>query len=161
MADSPIGRPSGFTPDIANEICDRLAKGESLRSITGADRDDFMPSESTVRNWLAKGEAGEQPFDAFLRQYTRAREMQADGYAAEVIEIADAPNKQTLPDGTVIENDPQRDRLRIDARKWYASKLAPKKYGDKLDLSSSDGTMAPKPCVVKFIAPGSDDDGDD
>lgn len=126
------GRPSDFTPEIANEICERLGKGESLKSITSADRDDFMPCESTVRNWLARGDGGEEPFCEFLRQYARAREVQADTYAAEVVEIADQPNKVTKLDGTVIENDPQRDRLRIDARKWYAGKLAPKKYGDKI-----------------------------
>lgn len=117
------GRPSEFTPEIANEICERLAKGESLRRITGPDRDDFMPGQTTVFRWLEENEE-------FRKQYAYARERQADLYAEQVIDIADCTDVDlTGPDG---QRDPQRDRLRIDARKWYAGKLAPKKYGDKI-----------------------------
>lgn len=117
------GRPSSFTPEIANEICDRLAKGESLKRITGPDRDGFMPSETTVINWLSRGESGEEPYAAFLVQYARAREAQADTYFAEVVDIAD----EAAVDAVAVA----RNRLRVDARKWTASKLAPKKYGDR------------------------------
>jgi hypothetical protein len=123
-----MGRPSAFTQEIADEICERLSKGESLRSICATSRDDFMPGRSTVNRWLAENEA-------FRDQYARAREAQADHFVDEIIEIADQPNVVRGADGEVVESDPQRDRLRIDARKWVASKLAPKKYGDKLDVN--------------------------
>lgn len=131
------GRPSDFTPEIANEICERLAKGESLRTITGADRDDFMPSETTVRRWLA----GEEDWSAeFRRQYAHARDCQADHYAEEIIAIADCTDVPlSRVDAPVPPRDPQRDRLRIDARKWYASKLAPKKYGERQTIEHEGG----------------------
>lgn len=119
------GRPSDFTPEIANEICERLAKGESLRKICSPERDDFMPGQTTVYRWLNDNEE-------FRKQYAHARERQADFYAEEIIEIADQPNVRTTADGETVASDPQRDRLRVDARKWLAGKLAPKKYGDKI-----------------------------
>jgi len=131
------GRPSDFTPEVANEICERLSKGESLRKITGPERDDFMPSETTVRRWLA----GDDDWSTeFRRQYAHAREAQADHYADEIVSIADCTDLQANPfDGSVpMVRDPQRDRLRIDARKWVASKLAPKKYGDRTIHAGDD-----------------------
>jgi P27 family predicted phage terminase small subunit len=75
----------------------------------------------TVRKWLAGGH------EEFLAQYVRAREEQADYYADEMVEIADTTD------------DPQKARLQIDARKWKASKLAPKKYGEKIQHAGHDG----------------------
>lgn len=124
----PGGRPSDFTPEIANEICERLAKGESLRSICSGERDDFIPGQTTVYRWLEENEE-------FRKQYAHARERQADHFVEEIIDIADQPNVRTSADGEVVASDPQRDRLRVDARKWVAAKLAPKKYGDKVALA--------------------------
>ena len=117
--------PNPFTPQIKERICLEIAEGKSLRSICLADD---MPATQTVRVWLA--------LDAeFAAQYARAREEQADYYADEIIEIADTAKDANLA------------RLRIDARKWKASKLRPKKYGEKLDLTSEDGSMSPKPAI--------------
>lgn len=102
-----------FDQSIADEVCRRLANGESLRKMC---RDDSLPSRETIRQWL-------RDVPEFVGQYARAREEQADHYAEEIIDIADT------------SEDAQIGRLRIDARKWTASKLAPKKYGDKLDLN--------------------------
>ena len=107
------GRPSSFTDELAEEICARLAAGESLRSIC---RDDHMPDRATVANWCSRDEH-------FFSQYTRAREFGLDELADEVIEIADAGS-----------GDAVRDRIRFDARRWYLSKLAPKRYGDKQEI---------------------------
>jgi len=107
------GRPSAYTPEIGQIICERLAAGESLLSIC---RGDDMPPESTVRRWVLEDR------DGFSASYARARDMQADHYADETIDIADN------------EEDAAKARVRIDARKWHASKVAPKKYGDKVAL---------------------------
>lgn len=118
------GRPSEFTAEIANEICERIIASESLKAICA---DDHMPSETTVRNWLSKGLKGdEEEFASFLRQYAHAREAQADTDADAVGEIG----RKTLSG----EYEPQAARVAIDALKWSAGKRAPKKYGDKLDL---------------------------
>lgn len=127
------GRPSSFTQEIADEICERLMRGESLRTICGAERDDFIPGQTTVFKWLSENEA-------FAKQYVRARELQAEHFVDEIIAIADSPNTTVNPVTREPElRDPQRDRLRVDARKWVASKLAPKKYGDKIALTGADG----------------------
>lgn len=119
-----------FTPELFTTICDRIAEGESLRAICSGEG---MPSKTTVLRWLAEPEA------ASLRdQYARAREEQADTFAAEVVEIADeAAYENVEVDGAVLAvrfdaTAVNRNRLRADARKWAASKLAPKKYGERL-----------------------------
>ena len=73
----------------------------------------------------------------FQDQYTRARDKQADYFAEEIIEIADSAEAESAAVA--------KAKLQIDARKWAASKIAPKKYGDKqeIDVKSSDGSMTP------------------
>lgn len=125
-----VGRPSEYTEAVALQICERLADGESLRAIC---RDEHMPGRSTVFQWLAANKS-------FADQYAHAREAQADALFEDILEIAD----DNSGDVKVVGDDErevcntefvQRARLRVDARKWMASKLAPKKYGEKLDLS--------------------------
>lgn len=111
----PLGRPSIYSLELEEKICTRIAKGESLRAIC---RDDGMPDACTVHSWIAR-------IEAFAKHYALAREDQADCYADEITEIADAA---TPLDVNVA-------RLRVDARKWVASKLKPKKYADRVDTS--------------------------
>lgn len=123
-----MGRPSSYTQEMGDRICDRLAEGESLRAIC---RDDAMPAMSTVFKWLAQNAD-------FAEQYARAREEQADALADEIVAIADETEVRAQGEGedVVITLDPTaiaRNRLRVDARKWVAAKLKPKKYGDKLE----------------------------
>lgn len=133
-----------FDQAIADEICDKLASGKSLRAICGAERDDFTPSQATIYKWLREN-------DDFAKQYAHAREMQAETLVDEIIEIADAPNLTTNADGQVEARDPQRDRLRIDARKWFASKVAAKKYGDKITAEHTGKDGAPLPAAVTIF----------
>ena len=79
-----------------------------------------------------------------FRSDTHAREQQADLYADEIIKIAD--------DCTPTHEEIAKARVRIDARKWKAARLAPKKYGEKseLDMKSSDGSMTPKAGQVQM-----------
>lgn len=147
-----MARPSKYTQALADKICDRIAEGESLRTICNSED---MPNKATVLRWLA-----DEQFLAFRDQYARAREAQADKYAEEIIQIADTPiigvTTKTGDDGKVetTEGDMiQHRRLQVDARKWYASKLAPKKYGDKIqqEVSGADGG----PLVVEITRFGS------
>ncbi len=109
-----MGRPTDYNEEIAAKICSIIAMGRSLRSIVSQDD---MPSMTSVFKWLR-----EKP--EFAQQYARAKEEQADSLADELQDIADNPT-----------GDVQRDRLRVDTRKWIASKLKPKKYGDKVDAT--------------------------
>lgn len=136
-----MGRPSAFTPEAADTICERLSEGESLRAIC---RDDAMPSLSMVFRWLA-----DERYADFRDQYARAREAQADKYADELVDIADEGKSE---DANII-------RLRMDARKWAASKIAPKKYGDKVDLNHGGQIDNPMRSIqtIELVAPGDDD----
>ncbi len=107
-----VGRPSEYTQEVADTICECLALGMSLRKIC---EQEGMPSKSTVFNWL-----GIHPL--FLDQYRRARELQAETHVDDIIDIADGATDSGLA------------KVRIDARKWHASKIAPKKYGDRVAL---------------------------
>ena len=102
--------------DTKDYICELIAAGKSLRAVL---RDyDGMPASSTVFKELAA--------DAeFAEQYARARESQADTLFDEILEIADS---STQADDR---------RVRIDARKWMAGKLRPKKYGEKQEVELS------------------------
>lgn len=133
------GRPKRLARRIAERICERLVEGESLRSVC---RDPQMPAASTVFAWLAADAA-------FAEQYARAREAQADALADEIVDIAD---------GADSSGDAARDRLRIDARKWAAARLAPRKYGDAVKVEA--GAKGAPGAVVVFALPenGRDDD---
>lgn len=128
------GAPSEFTQEIADEICEQLADGVSLRKICAAKK---MPNRATVFRWLAQRED-------FAKQYTRAREAQADAIADEILYLADTSRMgvktTTLANGKVekVRGDMvERARLQIDVRKWYAGKLRPKVYGDKVQTEHS------------------------
>lgn len=138
MAD--VGRPTSFNDDVAAVILERLADGESLRTICAAED---MPNRSTVFRWLS------QRTD-FRDQYAHAREEQADALFDELLEIADdgsndwmeRKNKDDQSLGWVENGEAlRRSALRIEARKWMASKLLPKKYGDRtqMEVSGADG----------------------
>lgn len=140
------GRPSGYTQETADIICHRMAEGESLREVC---RDPAMPSTSTVMRWAIAVEA-------FREQYTRAREALLEHWAEEITEIADDGSNDYMDrldkDGKVIgevvnQEHIARSRLRVDTRKWLLSKLKPKKYGDKLELSGD----ATAPVAISII----------
>lgn len=132
------GRPTVYTPEVARHICRELADGRSLRSICD---DEGMPDRSTVYDWLDADTHG------FPDQYARARARQADTFLDEIIEIADdntrdvqefeiVPGvKSTSVDYEVIA----RSKQRIDSRKWFMSKVAPKKYGDSKAIDVTSG----------------------
>jgi len=132
----PAGRPSEFTQQTANLICEYLADGMSLREIC---RKDEMPDKSTVLRWLIK-------FPEFSVQYALAREAQADHMAEEILEISDDGRNDWMKrqsDAGVIEMPDHeyisRSKLRVDTRRWLMGKLQPKKYGDKVALTNADG----------------------
>lgn len=142
------GRPSEYTAAIAAEICGRLANGESLREICASDD---MPGKSTVFNWLAAHKE-------FVDQYARAREAQVEHWADEIVEIADDGTNDWIErqnsDGSTYEavnsDHINRSRLRVDARKWLMSKLAPKKYGDKITQEVTGANGAPLVPVINL-----------
>jgi len=118
LTETKAGAPTDYTPDTANIICQHIAEGQSLRRI--AEHEPLAPSFRSIITWLLKHEE-------FALQYAHARTMQADVMVDDITHIADHGE------------DVRRDALRIDARKWVASKLKPKKYGDHKQLEISGG----------------------
>jgi hypothetical protein len=111
------GRPSLYTEELAELICERLMEGESLRRICTAED---MPHRVTVLRWLASDEE-------FRAKYAAARELQADAMDDLITELIETCTPESAPP----------DRVRLAALQWRAAKLAPKKYGDKLDLNQA------------------------
>lgn len=107
-----MARPTDYTPEKAAEICVSIGEGRSLKGICVSED---MPAQSTVYLWLTR-------HPEFSEMYAHAREEQAETLADEIVGIADAAG----PD------DVNAARLRVDARKWVAAKLKPRKYGEKI-----------------------------
>ena len=129
--------PTRFTQQLADQICSKLADGLSVRKIAI----ELQIERATIRRWRDTNEE-------FRSQYAHAREEGMDVLVDEIIEIADDSSNDTIK----IYNDEgeeigekansewiNRSRLRVDARKWSASKIAPKVYGDKLELGGKGG----------------------
>lgn len=111
------GGQSLYSDEIAEQILDRMSRGETLLSICRADG---MPAAPTVRLWAVKDEP-----PGFAEKYARAREAQADSIAEQALDIADECE------------DPQKARIQVDARKWLASKLNPARFADRQQVEHS------------------------
>ncbi len=125
-----MARKSGFTQPIADEICARLKKGETLRSIC---RDKHMPAWETVYDWRYKN----SEFDGAI---ARARDIGHDAIAEETIDIVDAnPATYEIRDkeGNVLEVRVdsalvQWTKNRVEQRLKLLAKWNPKRYGDRI-----------------------------
>lgn len=118
------GQPTTYTDEIAAEILTRISEGESLCKITA---EPGMPAQSTVYLWLLR-------HPEFSESYARAREEQADTLADEIVAISDEPPAEVTDDKGISRIDSgwvTWQKNRVDARKWVAAKLKPKKYGDR------------------------------
>jgi hypothetical protein len=142
----PGPAPYKWSAEIEDEIFDRIAGGEAIRNIC---KDDWLPSWPTVNKRLAAD-------DAFAARYARAREDQAATLFDQCLTIADSQEDDiAIVDGkeTVNHDVIARAKLRIDTRKWMASKLAPKVYGDKLTHASDPENPMPAQQVTIFQLP--------
>lgn len=142
----PGGRPTDYTQELADKICAQLATGMSLRVVCLAED---MPSTQTVFNWI-------RTKDGFIDQYARAKEESAD---------ADAENLEAIGDEAILEAktvNPKSSgavvsayKLKADNIKWAMSKKKPKKYGDKLDMTTN-GKDLPAPILNHVLSDHSD-----
>lgn len=109
-----MGRPSTYTPDMGERICALIAQGKSKRQIEGMEG---FPARETIDVWVLRHED-------FAGQYARACEARAEGFAEELVEIAD---RADLP--------ADQKRVMVDTRKWVASRILPKQYGEKAEVT--------------------------
>lgn len=101
------GRPSSYNEQVADKICEHVANGGFLTQL----KELGLPAHTTIARWMNESED-------FRSAFARARETRAETFADQIIEIAET------------DEDPNRARVRIDARKFIASKLLPRVYGD-------------------------------
>jgi hypothetical protein len=158
-----MGRPSKFSEKLFTDICVQIANGKGLVEICRAEG---MPHRATVLRWLAGSED-------LQKLYAQAHEQQADFYADQIIEIADEDvalvrldrhygkdkklRNGTHTDGNYIEAvfdtaAVARNKLRIDARKWKAAKLAPKKWGEKVTTEHTGLDGGPMSMVTATVS---------
>lgn len=132
-APKKMGRPTTYTLTLADNICAQLAEGKSMRTVC---KGEGMPVMSTVFLWL-------RTHPEFSERYTQAKAEAADALVEEMLDISDdgtndwmeIHDKEGEAVGYKINGEHvQRSRLRVDTRKWIASKLKPKKYGERVDV---------------------------
>lgn len=125
----PVARPTKYSTELADNICLRMAGGESVNSIC---KDESMPARSTVMLWVASDREG------FSDKYDKACHARAHYWADELLDIADdATNdymdrvdKEGGKESAINPEAIARSRLRVDTRKWLLSKMLPK-FSDK------------------------------
>lgn len=135
------GRPSDYTEELADAICEHLANSDvSLRQLCAKTG---MPNDRTVRRWLAEHEE-------FARKYARARESQADVIFEEMgaVETKVATRKMAPDAGRVV----------LWSKQWRAAKLANKKYGDRQHLEHS-GTLSLEQMIATSMKPPDEPSG--
>lgn len=134
-----------YSRDVAKAVLDGISQGLSVKK---ACESAGKPNHVTFFRWLAGNLEDQSEVEWLRNEYARAKEHNADYMAEEILEICDdVSNEITFDkDGNPVIDGfyVQRARVMIDTRKWLMGKLKPKKYGDKVDLTSSDGSMTPK-----------------
>lgn len=134
IPNAQVGRPSDYTQELADRLCALLADGQSMRKVC---ENDWAPDKASVFMWL-------RTRPEFLDQYTRAKQEAADSMVDDMLDIADDARNDYMsvndPDNPGYKFNGEhvnRSRLRVDARKWIAAKLKPKKYGEKVEHEHS------------------------
>jgi len=146
------GRPRVYDDMLADVILERIAAGESMRSICD---DDSLPARSTVALWIVNDEGG------FSDRYARARQAQATLLADELMDIADDGTNdyvQSQNGETYNGEAVARSRLRVDTRKWYLARMLPKVYGDKVAHELTGEGGGPIHTITRTIVDPSDGD---
>lgn len=118
------GRPSSYTEELASKILAKLPYADG--GLEEVCKEDGFPSDRTVYRWLA-----DPAREDFRQAYAHAREMCGEVQAARALRDA------------LSAEDAAKGRLAFDARKWMASKLAPKKYGDKVTTEVTGANGGP------------------
>ena len=151
-----MGRPTLYSKELTSKICKELTLGKSLRTVC---KGEDMPDISTIFLWFDK-------YPEFIEQYEKAKAESADLMAEDMLDIADENTNDWIEverrNGdtfNIVDKEAVlRSKLRVDTRKWIVSKLKPKKYGDKLDLTSNNEKLTGSVVVYKDMSQPNDTD---
>lgn len=134
---SKRGRPTRYSAAIGQEICDAIASSSKGTKRLCEDNSHW-PCQDTLFTWLKK-------YPEFSEQYAQAKICQIELLVDEILEISDDASQDQYVNelGVLVPNSPaiNRARLKVDTRKWLASKLVPKVYGNKIDIEG-DNSMS-------------------
>jgi terminase small subunit-like protein len=138
-----MGRPSSYTPEIVEQICQHLEQGIPLEEIC---RSEGMPASRTVHDWIIPGRVASVP-ETVSTDIARAREIGYDAIANRLRATA-----RMLESGE-SSRDVQRDKLIIETDLKLLAKWNPKKYGDKVNVEATgkDGTPLNPPAVHVYL----------
>jgi hypothetical protein len=131
MNDVPakVGRPSSYSPELSAIVCRRIAEGESLRGICA---EEDMPATSTIMRWISA-------VPGFREHYEQAIRERIELAVDDLAHLTEAPPERG-PDGKIDPGYVALQRLRVETRRWIASRLLPKKYGDAVALAVKSET---------------------
>lgn len=132
-----VGRPTKYTPELAGKICKQIALGNSLRAVCRAEG---MPDMSTIYDWFPL-------YENFTKQYEKACKDRAESHHEDLNEINEEAIQYAKTNDFNVQAVMTAYKMKSDNMKWSMSKMVPKKYGDKMDVTS-DGKVLPTPIAV-------------
>lgn len=145
-----MGRPTIFTQELADEICQKIKHG--VRGVQWlSDNNPHWPDRSTIFRWMDK-------HPEFCAQYEKAKAAQADCMFDSMIDVSfndqkdhkvivdDKGNERTV----VVSEAVNRSRLKVDTLKYCAARLAPKKYSERATVSEEVGRSLLETLVDKL-----------
>jgi hypothetical protein len=147
---SRMSQQSTYTPELADEICERIANGETLRAIC---RDPHMPSWVTVYTWR-------KTYPQFSERFALARELGGDAIAEEALEISDTTQVGERTEEsdtgykTVREDMLGHRKLQIETRLKLLAVWFPRKYGQRIDMTTGGESlnMTPEERAAKLAS---------
>jgi len=138
----PQGNPDYYTPELGQAVCDLIAHGVKIDDLYRLGGLVVMPSADVFYRWLVK-------YPDFDNMYFKAKQAQAERFAAEILDIADDGTndfveKEIANGRKVVQLDGEhvaRSKLRIETRRWLMSKYRPVRYGERtaLAVTGADG----------------------
>lgn len=121
----PMGRPTIYNEALAEEICNGIASSnQGLQAL--CDQYPHWPDRGSIFIWMRK-------YPDFFNRYTKAKEQQAEVQVDYMLALANEPHKYIDPETGIQRTDVPLLRVKMDAIKWQASKLAQKRFGDKTE----------------------------
>lgn len=135
-----MGRPTIYNDEIAREICETIASSRYSVSYH-CQNNDHWPCSSQVFVWLRR-------YAEFAEQYALAKEQQAETQVDYMTELMNEPHHFVDPESGRERLDVQMIRTKMDAIKWQAGKLKPKKYGDlrNIEVLQEKNTLLDEEC---------------